>query len=333
MNKGANIISIIAVAVSIIIILGVLAATYLETFQRTKKVNPSRETKENVYLAFDRWLLATGHPVRILENANVEHLNEAGENVILIFTSSFNFPVYDEFDEFNALFYKGKNIVIFNDVNNEDFDLFLDDIMSDDYDDIDGDNKQQKDIFDDFDIDIIELENGKLYVSDSYYFMKTGAVEQKSNAGISWALSGDLDSQNTGILIVRSAGVSAGKTPKDKDDGKSFWGAAKEKGALFPMLVSTAALVIFGFWMCFITFGRGKQADRIDGKTINERFLAEGRFLKKNKALNVYLKYFKGGKPEDNFNNANVTVNDIKQLLTKEKESVAKVKKAHEGKI
>ncbi|MDR1863414.1 MAG: DUF4350 domain-containing protein, partial [Treponema sp.] len=74
-------------------ILGAVAFTcrqLFEVYAAPEPVPPSREARINPYLALDRWLTDTEHPVRLADSGDYETLAAAGESTIFIQASLFD---------------------------------------------------------------------------------------------------------------------------------------------------------------------------------------------------------------------------------------------------
>jgi hypothetical protein len=65
-------------------LLAVLAYTQLEIYPQSRPRLPSREVRANEYLALDRWLRETGHPVRIESGGNAEDISSAPEGIVFL---------------------------------------------------------------------------------------------------------------------------------------------------------------------------------------------------------------------------------------------------------
>jgi hypothetical protein len=70
-------------------------------------------------------------------------------------------------------------------------------------------------------------------------------------------------------------------------------GNLAERGNPYVLAVSLTLLIIAGFWMIIPPFGRFRPVPEKPGKPLRERFLAEGRFLKKHHALGKYIDCYK----------------------------------------
>jgi hypothetical protein len=65
------------------------------------------------------------------------------------------------------------------------------------------------------------------------------------------------------------------------------------RGKLWFMIAAGLVLVVTGFWMVIPVFGRPKNDQERPGRPLEERFLAEGSFLKKFGALDSYLDIYR----------------------------------------
>jgi hypothetical protein len=86
----------------------------------------------------------------------------------------------------------------------------------------------------------------------------------------------------SGVLFIR--GLSG---------DRQLLGNLAERGNPAALGISIALLIIAGFWMAIPVFGRYRPTPEKLGKPLRERFLAEGRFLKKNRALGKYIETYK----------------------------------------
>ncbi|MDR2842725.1 MAG: hypothetical protein LBV52_05950 [Spirochaetaceae bacterium] len=112
MKKNSNIASIIAVSLAIVVILTSAAYQLFEVYKKTVRTNTGEAAKENRFLAMDRWLDLSGHKIRIAEKGDVALLKDAPEDLVLIFTSCFDFTDHQTIID---LVKQGKKIMIFYD--------------------------------------------------------------------------------------------------------------------------------------------------------------------------------------------------------------------------
>jgi hypothetical protein len=316
MKINSNLIVVISASLAIAVIVGIFAYNYLELYEKPTRKNPSELAQNNHYLAMDRWLEASGHPVRVMKSGDCDDITEATEDVVIVFLSSFDLSGYETLIE---SIQNGKKITIYTDVINDDLiydfaDAVLEMIRAEAEEEIieiieeevvegaeEGEEViveeiVEEDDYDDYDdypdFYFVSLGDGILNITDSLYYMQNNNLEDGENAEEAWSYSGALDTDHAGILIFRNADAAAGKMPKPKKAGATFWQLAQETGAAIPIVISMLALIIFGFWMCLAPFGKAKPDHALHGKSIRERFLAEARFYQKHGLLNAYLKYF-----------------------------------------
>ncbi len=126
MNKYISIICIIAV---IVIGIGIFAYNFLEIYDREVYEFPSPEVRANNYLALERWLLESGHPVRTSQFAELINIMQADENVVVMNSSSFYWEK-NTFDVLKPWIEEGHHLFVFHDYwkdafHDEDFYSFV----------------------------------------------------------------------------------------------------------------------------------------------------------------------------------------------------------------
>ncbi|GHV40859.1 hypothetical protein AGMMS49546_15560 [Spirochaetia bacterium] len=82
--------TLIGISAAAILILGILAYTQLEIYQRTDPAPPSREVRVNPFYAMEKWLSKTGHPVRIDSRGSPSRLLLGKERSVYIQASLFD---------------------------------------------------------------------------------------------------------------------------------------------------------------------------------------------------------------------------------------------------
>jgi hypothetical protein len=287
---------VVAVAVAVFGILAGIFFANFKIYKGDKLTRPSREARKNVYLAADRWLDQTGHPVRVVKWGDGGTLSSATEKTALIFTSSFDKRGYGQLAEWLD---EGCSAA-----------LFIDSFLSDELDDYLESCGVDSSINDDYD-DIIftfngnesplvtiphTLGKGELTITGIPYFMQsenlTGTYTGKTaeNIRLTWRLSGGRDAERQGILVIRSKAASAGDTRAwTYDDESDFFQKLNDSGNIAPVWASALLVLLAGFWMTLPVFGKLQKESERAGKPIRERFRAEGLFFKKYNALGVYL--------------------------------------------
>ena len=133
---------------------------------------------------------------------------------------------------------------------------------------------------------LVQVKHGKgnLTVSGRPFFLYSRNLNVAPNARLAW-----------GVLAADSAGLSAhagrgwlfiSGNIRAPNDG--IFGTLFEEGNLMVLLVSLGVLLILGFWAVIPLFGLVRQERERPGKPLRERFLAEGRFIKRYGALEFY---------------------------------------------
>jgi len=157
-------------------------------------------------------------------------------------------------------------------------------------------------------ITLVKCETGKGWVvfAGKAYFLHNYFLQQKENtnlagelflaglpepaAGMPEASATDAPPLQEGAPSLRDGGVLFIRA---LSGDRRFFGNLAERGNPAPLAASLVLLLIVGFWMVIPPFGRYKPAPEKPGKPLRERFLAEGRFLKKYNALGKYLEIYK----------------------------------------
>ena len=321
MNR--NYIIAFAVTLAALGILAFAAWALFETEPTTKLVSPSSEARRNQYLALDRWLQSSGIPVRIEKSGDLSTIMEAKEKQIFIQASLFRWN--DEaVDYFIDWIDGGGTLFLVLEMSTNTNMMRLDDYPYSQYDwygeeslllleefgittetgtGLPGfhydpeapsfDHDVSFEIDEDMDaltlkdwtglIRLVEVKSGKgrLIVSGRPRFLLSPYIGDAPNARLAWAIFGTDDrgaaAPAEGCLFIR------GKT---KVSG--LFGSLWRQGNMSVLLVSVLVLLVTGFWMVIPIFGLVRDNDDKLGKPLRERFLAEGRFLKRYDALELY---------------------------------------------
>jgi hypothetical protein len=132
-------------------------------------------------------------------------------------------------------------------------------------------------------IQLITLYMGKgsLTITGKAYFLASTSLAEKPNADLAWELLLK-PGKNGGILFFQTG-----------EPDRHFFGNLLDRGNPAAFIIAAVLLVITGFWMVIPLFGRNKPLQELPGKPLRERFFAEGRFLKKNHALDKYLEIYR----------------------------------------
>ena len=289
--------------------------TFFEIYPVTNYRRPSAESRVNEYLALDRWLQKTGHPLRTGTTGGLPLLEALPEKTLLIQSSRFNWSG-EVAGTFLPWVEAGGSLVIFPDLpwygeeEAEEQRNFLEGlgIITEKsysfYEEEDGaaPSDAPEDPFFDRQVRFIleekpglpaftlkdhqgiirlvtvVLGQGSVTVSGFPYFMWSSALGKEQNARLAWRLTGGLDRENRGIYFIRG-----------KEPSSGLWGKLADRGNITPLGVSALILVLIGFWMVLPAFGRFPKDEEGPGKPIGERFRAESRFLRKYGALDLYL--------------------------------------------
>lgn len=300
--------------VLIIAIFAMIIAAFFYSFftieRWTQREAFSAEAKKNIYLAFDRWLETTGHPLTLFKYGSADDIKEAGIKNNIIFASSYDWSSFKELEE--LIMDDKYNVVLFIDTDDDnemleyfllDFDIeyrlyspWEDSAFDDDYDEdnfslsdeiyfrIKGSDKQTK-------IYSIGFNENSLIVCGAPLFMRSNHLQEKDNARLAWSVSGALDKYSDGFTITRSDEAASGIIYSSTDSGNVGELFMENKASLI-IILSSLALLIAGFSQSVLSFGKWEPERVLPGKSIKERLLSEARFLKKHHALTLYAKEY-----------------------------------------
>ena len=289
----------------------ILAWSFLETYTRERWVPPSREARINEYLALDRWLENMGRPVRVESSGNLSMISRAEERQIFVQSSLFYWTP-DAVEYLTHWIEEGGTLFLVLDYYAE-WEYWIDTglvslldkfgieaktgtgLRAFRYDD------QAPSFSHDFsfelapdDTDVLELKDwtgltrfvqvkyglGKLIVSGRPRFLLSPYIGETPNARLSMAIFGTTNfgaGNNDGWLFIRGSTRARG-----------LLGSLFLHGNLKVLGVSALVLLVVGFWTVIPIFGLVRRDLERPGKSLRERFIAEGRFLKRYGALGFY---------------------------------------------
>lgn len=311
--------SIICIFVAVLAALGFFAYNFLEIYDREVYESPSPEVRSNDYLALQRWLSKSGHPVQTSFYTDPYELLEIDENVVLMKSSSFYWED-NTFDILSSWIEKGNHLFIFHDYWHDAF--YDDDFYS---------------FVEQFDVKMITPEDAKEYFSDEEDDGEETPNDTYNYPYLDQTIQFTIENDRNDILfagagknMINLVHVSLGKGTvtftgqpffmqnnnlrknenrmlawnltgaKDIDKQgilfiqeiefkNTFFQDLINEGNIFPLLISIFILTIICFWGFIPRFGKISRDEESPGKPIRERFLAEAIFLKKFHSLAVYI--------------------------------------------
>ena len=313
-----------------IAIVAVFCFTQLEIVPGKRRVGPSREVRDNSFYALEKWLTENDRPVRLLSEGTLDTMLDAPEKTIFVKNSSFRvnadpallIPWLEEGNQLiisldQEINYRLKEFMeslgitiaaspnaIFNTDDTEDetdYSFIIEEENS-------GETDQEKSPFFDWNISfkrkdpetplkypaqvinsngntkLIKFEIGKgwLIFTGEANFLKNNALREKQNVNLAAEIFlAHSPEDGGGILFLRPISGE-----------RHLMGNLAERGNPAALFISIGLLIVAGFWMSIPVFGRFRPAPEKPGKPLHERFLAEGRFLKKNYALGKYIETY-----------------------------------------
>jgi len=279
-------------AAIIVVVLGLLVlvfSLFFEISPVTKHSPPSREARVNEYLALDRWLGGMGIPLRVETSGDLSTLSGASEKNIFIQASLFDWT--DEaVDYLTGWIDGGGTLLLVLDypvwrqekepiILLEKFGIKAEEILS---------SRNNAAEHRNGDTRYVQAMRGKgkfVALGDSD-FMRSSNLDNESNVRLAWALfasasDSDSDPAENAWLFIR------GKTKV-----RGLLGTLLQQGNFTVLLVSLLVLLVVCFWAVIPGFGLVKWDDEKSAKPLKERFLAEGRFLKRYGALDFYSRTY-----------------------------------------
>ncbi|AEF80915.1 DUF4350 domain-containing protein [Leadbettera azotonutricia] len=301
------------IGIAVLGIIGFVCWSLFEIVPNEEYFPPVREARINKYLALDRWLNQTGHTVRIADSGDFETLKKSGEGTIFIQNSLFNWTE-DAAAYLAEWIEQGGNLVLslgyswewgddealggllrsfgieegeepedweyHYDPDQPSFGMEVVFLASDD-------PESLAFMSSDGLVRIVQQKKGmgKFTVMGRPLFMTSDELLTEQNARLSWYLLAD--SGDPGVFFIRG-----------RERAKGLIGRLFQRGNFSALIISALALIIIGLWTVIPVFGIAARSEEKPGRPLGERFLAEGRFLKRFGALEsyraAYIKEIKG---------------------------------------
>jgi hypothetical protein len=299
-----------------------------EIVEDERRLPPSREAQVNEYLALDRWLRKDGLMVRVETEGDIHTLRSAAEGTILIQSELFDWDT-EAIEYLETWVEKGGFLILclgyYRAWDDDALGGFLnrlgleaDTSWSDTgfvyYSESDPQNPAEprqsvsevpffgrnirfkapplrideeeetalilKDENDVIRLVQVSRGRGKITVTGRPRFMTSSRLKEEPNARLSWYL---LAGEGRDILFIRG-----------ERRGQHIMGRIFQLGNFRGVVISAIVLIIVGFWSVVPRFGVVKGNNERKGKTLTERFHAEGEFFKRFGALDVYqTQYFR----------------------------------------
>ena len=315
-----------AVAVAALGLLAFVAWSVFEIYPVTESVPPSREARINEYLALDRWLESIGIQVRTESSGDLHLISGAAERQIFIQASLFRWTeeaveyLVRWVEEGGSLFLALDNYTSWEYWHDEEYFPLLEkfgieagnenalpnyhyDPEAPGYDRgvsfelAGGEPVGMAVVADDggvlalkgWDglIRLVQVQRGKgkLIVTGRPRFLLSSYLNNAPNARLAWVLFAKKIGPDPSVL---AAADEAWLFIRGTEKVRGLLGNLFRQGNLSVLLLSVLFLLVIAFWAVIPVFGLVREDEERPGKPLRERFLAEGRFLKRYGALEFY---------------------------------------------
>jgi len=273
----------VAIAAVILGLFVLIFNFFFEISPVTKYSPPSREARVNEYLAMDRWLTGMGIPLRVETSGDLFMVSQAKEKNIFIQASLFNWT--DEVVNYLAGWVeKGGTLLLVLDypvwwrdeepiILLDKFGIRAEEILPSRHDATETRNGVTRS-------EQVKCGKGKIVALQDSNFMRSSNLDDGSNIRLAWALfasDSKPDNAESGWLFIRG-----------KAKVRGLLGTIFQQGNFAVLLVSVLVLLAICFWAVIPGFGLVKWDNEKSLRPLRERFLAEGRFLKRYGALDFY---------------------------------------------
>ncbi|MDR0496593.1 MAG: DUF4350 domain-containing protein, partial [Treponema sp.] len=316
---------IILVFFCLALFIGIFCFTQLEIVPGVRWEAPSREVRANPYFALDKWLGESGYPVRILSMGSLETILNGPEKTVFVEISRFNWT--GDSSMLLPWLREGGRLILSLDakvhhylsVFMESLGVKVKDPFSEDLEpteagikienESDAEEENEKENTPSFDLHSSFIITKKVPLVDRIFVMKNAGdiklVKLKTGRGWitftgkanflhNYSLLKNENSNLAGELFLAERPPRGVLFIRTLNGERNLFGNLVERGNPGALLISLILLVIIGLWMTIPSFGCYRQAsEEKPGKPLRERFLAEGRFLKKYRALGKYLEVYK----------------------------------------
>ncbi|MCL2478694.1 MAG: hypothetical protein FWF22_04285 [Treponema sp.] len=278
---------------------------FFEIADYDKDIPPSKESEVNQYLALDRWLQSNEFSVRTQNDADLETLKAAPENIILIQSNLVDWN--NEIIAWLDRWVRNGGVLIlcldyYRSWNGDDpLGIYLEKIGLGTWQVPEGSSYSYSRAPDAvyFSRNIIfsephrsslvlrdennfirlvqvKIGRGQITVTGRPSFMLSSQLEREANARLSWYLFAGPAVSDKSVLFVRGTRRSVG-----------IFGRFFQRGNFSLIITSCLFLIAVGFWTAIPMFGVARSGEK-EGRALAERFLAEGRFFRRYKSLDVY---------------------------------------------
>ena len=281
---------------------------YFEIAEHEVYTRPSIEAMSNSFLALDRWLLSNDFTIRVENKGDYHVIEDSFEDIIFIQSDNFSWdkesidlllhrveygatfilslgfsrhwPEQSVLGEFLGSlglesFYPEGGYSFTYDSNAPSFARNITFVETE----TENAYLVLRDAEDYIRLVAFQKGQGKIIIMGRPRFLENYSISSPANARLGWYLfaGGDTQSDSRSVFFIR------GDT-----DTEGLISGFFQRGNFLIIIIAMFLLIAVGFWAALPVFGIVKENTEGKGKTLSERFLAEGRFYKRYNSLDVY---------------------------------------------
>ena len=316
------------VFLGLFLLIGIFCYTQLEIVPSTRWEAPSREVRANPYYALEKWLEASSYQLRTISMGNINTILNAPEKIVYAESSRVNWTgdlqlLIPRLEEGGCLI-----LALDSTINNNlqefmkslgvwasSFSGFSDLEEPNDPEDTET-NDDSAELSPTFDwqlsfkitgqnapvdkilimknlggIKLVKLEIGRGFVvfTGNANFLQNYSLRIADNVQLAAEL---FMSEETTLEAAAGFAEHEILFIRTLSGDRQIFGSLADRGNPAALAASLILLLVIGFWMFIPSFGRTIYEAEKPGKPLRERFLAEGRFLKKYHALGKYMEVY-----------------------------------------
>ena len=298
-----------AISLAVLGLFALVFNLYFEIVEDEEYTLPSIEAMTNDFLALDRWLLSNGFTIRVENKGDYHVIADSFEDIIFIQSGNFawdeesiawlvrragygatliiSLDFFRSWPEESALgeflgslglesYYPEEGYSFLYDSNSPSFSRNISFAEPEDASLVLRDAEDY--------IRLVEFQKGRgrIIVTGRPSFMENHSIDHEPNARLCWYLFAGGGNNNTEYSAKTIFFIRGEIRPE------GILGSFFQRGNFLIIIIACLLLIAAGFWAALPVFGMVRGSEEGKGRTLYERFLAEGHFLRRYKSLDVY---------------------------------------------